>query len=316
MTLIGLGSLGLGGGVSWFRRPVDFHDLTSETSTLDRVTADGAAPSNESFSGKSPPRSASLPTHSFAFESVRLNKQGNIVRRIGGSAERFMEDIGNDVALEMVMIPEGSFLMGSPTAEEGHQVHETIKHEGAISAFAMGRYPVTQVQWQAVMGTNPSRFRGDRHPVESITWHEAVQFCNQLSELTDKPYRLPYVNEWEYACRAGTTTPFHFGEAIISEVANYCGIWGYSQAPAGEYRQATTPVGSFPPNDFGLHDMHGNVYEWSTAPISSGESNYYGYTRGGSWSEHPNNCRSAYQGYNPPTLHSSGLGFRVALSLL
>jgi formylglycine-generating enzyme required for sulfatase activity len=195
----------------------------------------------------------------------------------------FVEDLGNDVTLEMVVIPGGTFTMGASETEEGSEYSERPQHQVTVQPFFMGKYPVTQAQWQAVaalpqvdstFNPNPSDFKGANRPVERISWYEAVEFCARLSKHTGRPYRLPAEAEWEYACRAGTTTPFHTGETITTELANYQGTdtfsdfyWrhlkgSYGEGPKGEYRGRTTSVGSFPANAFGLYDMHGNVLEW------------------------------------------------------
>lgn len=164
----------------------------------------------------------------------------------------------------MVYIPGGSFLMGAPETEEGSRSRDSERpqHRVEIAPFYMGRYPVTQAQYQAVMGENPSYFKGENNPVERVSWHKAKEFCQKLSEQTGKTYRLPSEAQWEYACRAGTTTPFYFGETISTDLANYDGNSRYGNGKKGVYRIKTTPVRSFPPNAFGLYDMHGNVWEW------------------------------------------------------
>ena len=178
----------------------------------------------------------------------------------------------------------------------------------------MGKYPVTQAQWQAVMGNNPSRFKGEKRPVEEVNWHQAKEFCQRLSELTNRIYRLPSEAEWEYACRAGTKTPYHFGETLTKDLANYY----------GSNANKTTPVGNFPANEFGLRDMHGNVWEWcedtwhdnyKDAPNDGsawleGESRSK-VIRGGSWVYNPINCRSASRDVNIPEYDNFNIGFRV-----
>jgi formylglycine-generating enzyme required for sulfatase activity len=165
-------------------------------------------------------------------------------------------------AIEMVEIPAGNFLMGSPTSEESHFTSESLQHEVNLGAFWMSKFPITQAQWVRVMGASPSHFKGDNLPVEQVSWHDAMDFCRRLSEQTGHIYTLPSEAQWEYACRAGTTTPFYFGETITPDQANYDGNYTYNGGPRGEYRQRTTPVGMFPPNAWGLYDMHGNVWEW------------------------------------------------------
>ena len=188
----------------------------------------------------------------------------------------------------------------------------------------MGKYPVTQQQYQAVMGNNPSSFKGAKRPVENINWNDAVKFCHKISQKTGKIYRLPSEAEWEYACRAGTTTPFYFGETITPDLVNYNGNFLYGSASKGIYREQTTDVGSFPPNSFGLYDMHGNVDEWcsdkwhgnySGAPTdgSSWETGTDNSRplRGGSWAEYPKQCRSAFRTANSLDIVNGYLGFRV-----
>ncbi|MCO5799445.1 MAG: formylglycine-generating enzyme family protein [Dolichospermum sp. OL03] len=186
-------------------------------------------------------------------------------------AQHFIEDLGNGIQLEMVAIPGGSFMMGSPKNEPGRIQSESPQHQVTVPPFLLGKYPVTQAQWQAVasltqvnqeLKPNPSRFEGANRPVERVSWHDAVQFCNRLSNHTQRPYRLPSEAEWEYACRAGTTTPFHFGETITTDLANYNGNYTYGDGVKGIRKGKTTEVGSFKiANEFGLYDMHGNVWD-------------------------------------------------------
>ncbi len=177
------------------------------------------------------------------------------------------------------------------------------------------------------MGNNPSSFKGAKRPVETVSWQDAIEFCGKLSQKTGKNYRLPSEAEWEYACRAGTTTPFHFGETITPDLVNYNGNHPYASAPKGIYRQETTPVGSFPPNAFGLYDMHGNVWECCQ---DVGHDNYNGaptdgsswetgrsdnrVQRGGSWNSRAVLCRSAIRNWYALGSWYRGFGFRVALA--
>ena len=172
----------------------------------------------------------------------------------------------------------------------------------------------------------PSYFKGANRPVEQVSWHDAVEFCARLSKQTGREYRLPSEAEWEYACRAGTTTPFHFGEMISTDLANYDGNDTYGSGSKGQYREQTTDVGSFPANAFGLYDMHGNVWEWcedtwhknyNGAPIDgsawvSNNENYSRLLRGGSWFFFPEFCRSAFRSNNDPGgWQLINIGFRV-----
>jgi formylglycine-generating enzyme required for sulfatase activity len=272
----------------------------------------------------------------FDFETVTVNASGNIINRESNSAKYFAQDLGNGVTLEMAEIPGGEFLMGSPADEKGREDNESPQHQVNIKPFFMGKFAVTQAQYEAIMGKNPSHSKGDKRPVENLSWNDATEFCKKLTEKTGRTYRLPSEAEWEYACRAGTTTPFHFGETITTEIANYRGtdwrndkgtllLGNYGNAPKGKYRQQTTEVGGFPPNAFGLYDMHGNVWEWcqdtwndnyNGAPtdgsvwIENGNDSLR-VLRGGSWYINPGNCRCAFRDYDIPDSDDSNHGFRV-----
>ena len=263
-------------------------------------------------------------------EVVTVNKSGRIIQRQQRIARYFIEDLDNSVKLEMAAIPGGTFMMGSPKNEEGRIIHESPQHQVTVPSFFMGKYPVTQAQYQAIMGTNPSCFKGSNRPVEKVRWYNAVAFCKRLSQKTGKTYRLPSEAEWEYACRAGTTTPFHFGETITTDLAKYDGNYTYGGGIKGVYRKETTEVGSFGvANNFGLYDMHGNVWEWCQ---DSWHSNYEGaptdgnawldnekdnngrLLRGGSWYYSPEVCRSACRNYYFLDSGSDFIGFRVVCS--
>jgi formylglycine-generating enzyme required for sulfatase activity len=263
-------------------------------------------------------------------------------------AQCFNEILGNGVDLEMTLIPAGTFVMGSPEDEPERLDREGPQHAVTVPSFFMGTYPVTQAQWRVVaslpevefqLNPEPAKFKGDKNPVEQVNWHEAVEFCTRLTAHTGRPYRLPSEAEWEYACRAGTTTPFHFGETITTDLANYRGTdderlgWSgsYGEGPKGKYRKKTTPVDHFKiANAFGLCDMHGNVWEWcqdvwhdnyAGAPTdgsawTEGGERESRVIRGGSWFDPPGYCRSAH--HNPP-LYRPGeryenFGFRVCCS--
>ncbi|NET00643.1 MAG: formylglycine-generating enzyme family protein [Sphaerospermopsis sp. SIO1G1] len=262
----------------------------------------------------------------FNFEVVKTNSRGKIISRSNSSARYFTEDLGNGVTLEMVKIPGGSFIMGSPETEKDRDDDEGPQRRVTVPSFFMGRYQLTQEQYQAIMGDNPSRFKGSKRPVEQVSWDDAVKFCQRLSQKTGKNYRLPSEAEWEYACRAGTTTPFYFGESITPDLVNYDGNSPYGDATKGEYRRKTTDVGSFPPNAFGLYDMHGNVYEWclddwvnnyNNAPtnniISIIQIAEFKLLRGGSYYNLAWYCRSANRGKNTWDARRNDYGFRVAV---
>lgn len=239
------------------------------------------------------------------FETPTLNEKGEVIARTRHSAEQFTEDLGDGVGLDMILVPAGAFQMGSPPGRGSED--ERPLHFVSVKSFMMGRFPITQGQWKAVMGIlPPCRFKGDPLPVEQVAWDDAHKFCQRLSKNTGRDYRLPSEAEWEYACRAGTSTPFSFGETLTTDFANYVGEHVYWREPRGVYRHCTTEAGLFPPNVFGLYDMHGNVWEWcldswlddySTASRDGSayenRNDPYRAARGGSWHEPPQNCRSA-----------------------
>jgi formylglycine-generating enzyme required for sulfatase activity len=287
----------------------------------------------------------------FNFEIVRVNAKGEQINKESKQSQYFREDLVNDITLEMVAIPGGTFLMGTEDEEierlvkkfnwEGFR-RERPQHEVTVPPFFMGKYPITQAQWKAIasrtdlkvkqdLDFKPAYFKdrpdSDRRPVEQVNWYDAIEFCARLSKLTVREYRLPSEAEWEYACRAGTTTPFYFGETITGELANYNASNTYADEPNGEYRNETTRVGQFPPNAFGLYDMHGNVREWCAdtwhdnydgAPtdgsvwIENGNDNR-SPLRGGSWGYNPTYCRSAirYDYYFRRVNRINNYGFRV-----
>jgi len=229
------------------------------------------------------------------------------------AGEQATFEIAPGVRMDFVWIPAGTFRMGSPASE--HEVRIT-------KGFWMGKYEVTQEQWQGVMGSNPSRFTGNgRLPVERVSWNDVQGF---IGKLRGPGYRLPTEAEWEYACRAGTTTPFNTGNCLSTSQANYNGNYPYSGCSRGEYRQKTTQVGSFAANAWGLYDMHGNVWEWCSDWYGE---NYYASSprddprgpssgtarvlRGGSWSHFAQSCRSAYRYRYTPDARRYSYGFRL-----
>jgi eukaryotic-like serine/threonine-protein kinase len=244
------------------------------------------------------------------------------------------------VQLEMVKIPAGTFTMGSSPLEEKRYIDEGRQHQVSVPEFYMGKYEVTQAQWRAVaslpkvqidLKPDPSKFKGDNLPMEQVSWDDVQEFCARLSKATGREYRLPSEAEWEYACRAGTTTPFAFGETITPEIVNYNGNepYGnepYGYAPKGIYREKTIAVGSLGvANGFGLYDMHGNVWEWcedwyhenydgaptdGSAWLSGGEQKHR-VLRGGPWYGHANYRRSASRNNGSPDNRIDGIGFRV-----
>ncbi len=258
---------------------------------------------------------------SFGFETARLVEKKNLwgqpklaIDKSSGTAKRFFQNLGGGVRLQMVRVPAGEFLMGAPELESGSSNHQRPQHRVRVPAFCLSKFPITQSQYEAVMGANPAYFKGGDRPVETVSWHDAVSFCQQLSQLTGQNYRLPSEAEWEYACRASTTTRFYFGETITTELANY-------------QQQETSVVGIYPANGFGLYDMHGNILEWCAdkyhanyldAPTDGSawqsDTNHTQILRGGSWFSKLNYCRSAFRTYYQPDYRCAYFGFRVACS--
>jgi formylglycine-generating enzyme required for sulfatase activity len=226
-------------------------------------------------------------------------------------------DLGNSVTMKLVLIRAGKFMMGSPDSEQGRKDNEGPQHEVVITRpFYMGVTEVTQAQYEAVMGTNPSQFKGPTNPVEMVTWNDAVEFCRKLSEKTRKAVRLPTEAEWEYACRAGTKTRFSFGDSD-SMLGDYA--WCGSNSGG-----KTNPVGRKKPNPWGLYDMHGNVWEWcadwygsyssgaSTDPQGPGSGGQR-VLRGGSWYYVESGYfRCARRNNFDPSRHYEYFGFRCA----
>jgi formylglycine-generating enzyme required for sulfatase activity len=242
-------------------------------------------------------------------------------------------DLGEGESLRLIQIPAGDFLMGSPANEPERLAAEGPQHRVRLGGFLLGQTPVTQAQWGVVarwpkleldLKPDPSGFKGARRPVERVNWDDAIEFCCRLRQRTGIPFTLPSEAQWEYACRAGTTTPFAFGDTITPELANYAATSRYADGPKGLWRQETTDVASFPANAWGLHDMHGNVREWCLdtwhgthegAP-TDGSPWLTGTTsmkllRGGSWGGNPGNCRSAYRGHGRPGHAGNYVGLRV-----
>ena len=276
-----------------------------------------------------------LPLKTFSFDVATLDATGAVANRAKKDAQFFSEDLGAGVMLDMVKIPGGTFLMGSPDSEKERFGEEGPQHNVEVQPFYMGKLEVTQAQWQAVaalpkierdLNPNPSNFEGVNRPVQKISFADAKEFCARLAKKTGRQYRLPSEAEWEYACRAGTTTPFGLGENINAELANYDGREPYAGGPRGQYRKQTTVAGSLGvANAFGLFDMHGNMWEWVLDPWHAdykgaprdgsvwedGGERGLGIVRGGSWNRNANNCRSAYRLKISPSDSHDVIGFRV-----
>ena len=298
----------------------DFHrDMDVLIAGIDALMASTAATSEV----PDPPAD----TSTFQFDTVTVDPQGKIIERQRKTAPDQTVDLGSGVALELVKIPSGKFQMGAPSTEIDSDADERPQHWVTVPEFWLGKFPVTQAQYQAVMGENPSRFsdNGANRPVEQVSWNDAVAFCEKLSQLTGRSYRLPSEAEWEYACRAGTTTPFCWGATITTDLANYNSTHTYGAGARGEFLGQTTKLGRFPPNGFGLYDMHGNVWEWcqdvwhdsyegaptdGSAWVTGGDQDRR-LLRGGAWNYYPRYCRSATRSYITPAAPISSYGFRV-----
>jgi formylglycine-generating enzyme required for sulfatase activity len=263
------------------------------------------------------------------------------------------EKLAEGVALTMLRIPAGSIEMGAPQTEAESLERERPVHRVTLGEFLLGQTPITQAQWRAVAQwqlleheneknwpqsldpdpvaklKDPEPFQGEQRPVVNVSWRDAMAFCQRLRLRTGKNYTLPSEAQWEYACRAGTTSPFHCGATISTELANYDGSEMYGDGEKGECRQQTMNVTSFPANPWGLHDMHGNVWEWcadhwhenyESAPedgrawIDEGAKANdlkWRLLRGGSWIAHPEDGRSASRGGDHPDYRADVIGFRV-----
>jgi len=271
----------------------------------------------------------------FDFQVAQVNEKGEVIKLVQRKAKYFTEELpglGKNLTLDMVQIPKGKFLMGSSKDNEvdGGKPDEIPQHNVEIPGFFMGKYLVTQAQYQAIMAYNPAKFKTNdakNRPVETVSFDQAREFCRKLSQKTGLNYSLPSEAQWEYACRAGTTTPFYTGENINTALANYNGEEVYGDGKKGLNRNETTRVGKFDPNPFGLYDMSGNVYEWC---LDSDHPNYIGapqdgsswitksveshIVRGGSWNNYPTFCRSANRWTVLNSLTNSFIGFRVVLN--
>ena len=240
-------------------------------------------------------------------------------------------DLGGGVHMKLVLVPAGTFTMGSAPDQRDREPDEGPARKVTLTQpFYMGVCEVTQEQYETVMGSNPSRFKGTHRPVEGIWWSDAVGFCDRLSTKTGRAVRLPTEAEWEYACRAGTTSPFSFGDSYddLPRYAKCSDAAGLTAAPPGEAPVGTSAVGSCKPNGWGLYDMHGNVFEWcsdwyrdsysglaATDPEGA-PGGAYRVLRGGSWFSPPWQCRSAYRHrFTADGRFNHLIGFRVVAEL-
>jgi len=239
-----------------------------------------------------------------------------------------------ELELEMIWVRPGTFLMGSPASEPGREYkgRDETQHKVTLTkGYWLGKYEVTQGQWKQVIGNNPSKFKGDNLPVEQVSWHDVKNFCGKLNEskhvklAIGYQYNLPTEAQWEYACRAGTTTATAFGNSLSSHQANFKGSEPYGGASKGPDLGRTVAVGNYRPNAWGFYDMHGNVWELchdrfgdyepgaATDPVGPSSGSYRVF-RGGSWNGSASYCRSALRGRIIPGYRIGGLGFRLCLS--
>ena len=262
------------------------------------------------------------------FETPTLNERGEIVAWTHHNAEQFTEDFDNEINLELIVIPAGISQIGS-----SHHIgtnDEQPQHLVTVKSFMMGKFLITQKQWRAIMGKlPPCRFKGDQLPIERVSWEDAQKFCQRLSKKMGRDYQLPSETQWEYACRAGTSTPFSFGETLTTDIANFNGEHVFKDEQLGKYRHVTTEGGSFPPNAFGLYDMHGNLWEWcadnwlddyASSPRDSSayqnKDSRQRVARGGSWHEPPELCRSAARIKFLQSDADEFIGFRVICDVM
>jgi formylglycine-generating enzyme required for sulfatase activity len=249
----------------------------------------------------------------------------------------WFEPLGNGLALTMVRMPPGNFLMGSSADELDRKDNECPQHLVTLESFLISQTLITQAQWRQVMNTNPSQFKDkktdrDQRPVERVSWNDAMAFCTELSDRSGRKYNLPGEAQWEYACRAGTTLAFNFGNTVTSVLGNVRGNNINLESSSVLYRFQTSPVAHYPSNRWGLHDMHGNVEEWCldywnpryqevtvdesswVSPLmeDGDENELHRVLRGGSWLNlFPWDCRSASRNHNHPDYAEFHVGFRV-----
>ena len=286
---------------------------------------------------------APMPTPAESGETTRSTRRRrgptvkNLLDRLQQTGVELAKSVTNAIGMKLILIPTGSFQMGSPAEEAGRRENEGPRHDVAIAKpFYLGVYPVTQGEYQRIMADNPSQFHvnaegGPEHPVERVSWLQAVEFCRRLTELPEekeagRAYQLPTEAEWEYACRAGTAGPFSFGGKLGPRQANFDGQFPYGDAPKGTVLGRTSKVGSYSSNNFGLCDMHGNVWEWCAdwydascyppTPRKDPAGPKRGLLRvlrGGSWRNHAVTCRAAYRNALAPNLRDMYTGFRVVM---
>lgn len=276
---------------------------------------------------------------SFQFQVTTVDRAGRLQHPQTHTAKYFPEPLKGVNRLDMVEIAPGKYWMGSNRSEAHTKGSELPRHRVNLSSFFLSKYPITQAQWATVatmpkvnrdLSLDPSHFQGGDRPVESVSWLDATEFCQRLSKHTGRHYQLPSEAQWEYACRAGTESPFSMGETIVGQLADYRASATYKAEAPGEYRQTTMPVGKFSPNGFGLHDMHGNVWEWCAdgwhrnhrsasangraRGRASGNLAQLRTIRGGSWLDSPDKVRSASRSGYAETALNRTIGFRVMMA--
>lgn len=269
-----------------------------------------------------------LAVQDITFTTPTLNAEGQVVAQRTLTARQFTQELPKGLSLDLIEVPAGAFLMGS-RGNQGYD-DERPQHRVTVAAFWMSKYPITQELWQLWMGKPTTRFPGAKRPVDNVAWKDAVKFCEKLAGHTGRAYRLPSEAQWEYACRANSTTAFAFGETLTTDQVNYNGDFKYGAGPKGVYRHVTLEVGQLVPNAFGLHDMHGNLWEWCADPwhdsyegstsdervwTHKGQSPYR-VARGGCWHDTPNECRSTARLKMPETEGDEFMGFRVVVASL
>jgi formylglycine-generating enzyme required for sulfatase activity len=361
LRLMGLGMLGAGSALAthrWWpylqttyghRWPQSLPTLSSLPDRLQAAWDAATQPNQNQLNPQSTAR--------YTYQSVTVDSAGMPLYQTNFATDFYevlrLEAAGYAADLPLVAITGGQFLFG--LEEEDPNLQAMLPSTGQntptiarVDSFWMGTYPITQRQWRTVahlpqvdrqLNPDPAYFRGDDHPVEQVSWPEAVEFCRRLSRYTGQRFRLPTEPEWEFACRAKTTTPFHFGQTLTPDLANYNGTQSFRSEGQGIFRGQTTPVGALQKaNDFGLYDMHGNVWEWCadrgmTLPNAEQESSdpplvrfvdteeegtipilpspSARILRGGSWKSKPHHCQSAYRYQLDGDTHSNTIGFRV-----
>ena len=249
-------------------------------------------------------------------------------QKLTGTRRVVALDVGRGEKMEFVRISKGTFLMGSPGVENAKGDAKPQRRVEISGDFYLGKYEVTQAEYKAVTGADPSNFKGSRLAVENVSWDDATAFCSKMAGRVKRKIELPTEAEWEYACRAGTATPFHCGSNLNGDLANCEGSFPYGSVK-GAYKQKIMEVGSYPANPWGLHDMHGNVWEWCRDyygpydkiaslkdPFQSAkQSDDRRVLRGGSWSINARDCSSGYRNWSMPDHRDFNPGFRVCFRM-